>query len=820
MCFFCADPGAAPPAGGDPRGAPSCTTTRRCSAGATCPIDASALGPVARDSMPRIRQLFIGRTCAAAVVRAHALHDPQARRPHARARSSAATTSTSRRCSSQHRRLQGPHARRAARRVLPRPRRPARPSARLALVHSRFSHQHVPDVGARAPVPPASRTTARSTRCAATSTWMARARGAARERALRRAPSRTSSRSSGPAARDSASLDNVVDFLVAGGRIAAARDDDARARGVRRRPRHAARRSARSTSTTRCLVEPWDGPAALAFTDGELDRRDARSQRPAPGEVRRHRRRPRRAGERVRRARLRSGARRRRRGALQPGKMFLVDTARGRIVSDEEIKHQVATQQPYARVARREQDRPRVAARRRRARYTLAPTSVARARSRRSATPTRTCKMILAPMATGGEEPVGSMGIDIAARGALASGRSSLFRYFKQQFAQVTNPPIDPIREEIVMSLVSCVGGEGNLLEETPRAVPHARAAAPDPHATTTLAKLAREPLADFRARTLPMRFRRASGDAGRRARATRSTSSARDGEPRRSTTARASSSSAIATSTPTHAPIPSLLATAARAPPPHPRRASACACGLVVETGEPREVAAPRAAHRLRRRRGQSVPRARDDRALGATDVAGDEAARDATTSRRSNKGLLKIDVQDGHQRRRRATRARRSSRRSASTRWSSTSTSPARRRASAASACARSPTRRWRGTRARFGRARPTTTSSTSAGTTPTASTASAHLWTPKTRRAAAEGGAPRRRRRATTSTRGSSTTRPSAPMTLRGLWDLAPAGPAGAARRGRAGRGDRQALRHRRDVASGQHLARRRTRTSPSR
>ena len=80
-------------------------------------------------------------------------------------------------------------------------------------------------------------------------------------------------------------------------------------------------------------------------------------------------------------------------------------------------------------------------------------------------------RVLLAPMATSGEEPVGSMGTDTPL--AVLSRRPQLlFRYFKQQFAQVTNPPIDPIREEIVMSLVSCVGGEGNLLDETPRAVP------------------------------------------------------------------------------------------------------------------------------------------------------------------------------------------------------------------------------------------------------------------------------------------------------------------------------------------------------------
>jgi glutamate synthase (ferredoxin) len=71
-------------------------------------------------------------------------------------------------------------------------------------------------------------------------------------------------------------------------------------------------------------------------------------------------------------------------------------------------------------------------------------------------------------MAANGEEPTGSMGTD-APLAVLSNRPQSLFRYFKQQFAQVTNPPIDPIREKLVMTLSSCLGGEGNLLAETPR---------------------------------------------------------------------------------------------------------------------------------------------------------------------------------------------------------------------------------------------------------------------------------------------------------------------------------------------------------------
>ena len=89
-------------------------------------------------------------------------------------------------------------------------------------------------------------------------------------------------------------------------------------------------------------------------------------------------------------------------------------------------------------------------------------------------------KMILAPMATNGEEPIGSMGVDTPLA-CLSDRPQSLFHYFKQLFAQVTNPAIDPIREELVMSLTSYIGTERNILEETPHALPHAEAAASDP---------------------------------------------------------------------------------------------------------------------------------------------------------------------------------------------------------------------------------------------------------------------------------------------------------------------------------------------------
>ena len=135
-----------------------------------------------------------------------------------------------------------------------------------------------------------------------------------------------------------------------------------------------------------CLVEPWDGPAALAFTDGDADRRHARSQRPAPGEVRRHDATAS-SSWRASSASCDSSPRASsRRAACSRARCSSSTPTTGRIVSDDEIKHQVATQKPYARVGRREQDRPRRRCPRRRASYTLAARGAAQRCSRRSAT--------------------------------------------------------------------------------------------------------------------------------------------------------------------------------------------------------------------------------------------------------------------------------------------------------------------------------------------------------------------------------------------------------------------------------------------------
>ncbi|HEV2061871.1 MAG TPA: glutamate synthase large subunit [Solirubrobacteraceae bacterium] len=212
-----------------------------------------------------------------------------------------------------------------------------------------------------------------------------------------------------------------------------------------------------------CLMEPWDGPAAVAFTDGTLigatlDRNGLRPGRWAqtkdghvvlgseagllpyePHEI-----------ERL--------------GRLQPGKLFLVDLERGRIVADDEVKHEVSTQQPYGQWFRENMVHFSALEP---AHVTL--TGVQRTRIRQLAFgyTQEDLRVLIAPMAAQGAEPVGSMGNDNALP-VLSDQRPPLFSYFKQLFAQVTNPPIDPIREEIVMSLGTGIGAERNLLAESP----------------------------------------------------------------------------------------------------------------------------------------------------------------------------------------------------------------------------------------------------------------------------------------------------------------------------------------------------------------
>src|ERR1700676_5319910 len=259
-----------------------------------------------------------------------------------------------------------------------------------------------------------------------------------------------------------------------------------------------------------CLMEPWDGPAAIAFTDGRvigaiLDRNGLR-----PGRyVVTH-------DEHVIMA-SEAGVldiepeQVKMKGRLQPGKMFLVDTVEGRIVPDKEIKHRLASRQPYAQWLKDNQITIDQLPEPTRMHHPDAETLLRRQRA--FGYSDEDLRMILGPMAAKGQEPVGSMGTDTPLA-CLSDRPQSLFNYFKQLFAQVTNPPIDPIREEIVMSLISYIGSERNILSEEPENCHMLKLAHPL-LTNLELEKLRRVSTGDLLAITLPALFRASEGEAG-----------------------------------------------------------------------------------------------------------------------------------------------------------------------------------------------------------------------------------------------------------------------------------------------------------------
>jgi glutamate synthase (NADPH/NADH) large chain len=211
------------------------------------------------------------------------------------------------------------------------------------------------------------------------------------------------------------------------------------------------------------LMEPWDGPAAISFTDGKLvgavlDRNGLRPLRytiTSDGRVIA-------ASETGVLAIDESTVLRK--GRLQPGKMLLIDTEKGVIITDEEIKQQIASRQPYGRWLENYKIKLEELAEPRLAFANLSADSVFRYQqvfgySRED------IDTIIKPMALDGKEPVGSMGTDVPLA-ILSDKPQHLSSYFKQFFAQVTNPPIDPIRERLVMSLAAFIGNNGNLLDE------------------------------------------------------------------------------------------------------------------------------------------------------------------------------------------------------------------------------------------------------------------------------------------------------------------------------------------------------------------
>jgi glutamate synthase (NADPH/NADH) large chain len=378
---------------------------------------------------------------------------------------------------------------------------------------------------------------------------------------------------------DTASLDNAVELLTLAGRslphvmtmlIPEAWDAD-----MTMRPEKKAFYEYHAS-----LMEPWDGPAAVAFTDGRvigatLDRNGLRPGRylvthdglvimasetgvlpVKPEEVKF-------------------------KGRLQPGRMLLVDTIERRIIPDDEIKERLWSRQPYGEWLASQitldslPEPPRV--------YESDLDTIVM-RQRAFGYTDEDLRVLMQPMAVTGDEAIGSMGTDTPLA-CLSDKPQPLFHYFKQLFAQVTNPAIDPIREELVMSLTSYIGTERNILEETSQHCHTLKL----PHPLLTnrdLEKLRRVSTSDLLANTLPMLFRVAGGE--------KELERALDGLCRSASLAVKSRYTLLILSDrgtdKEYAPIPSLLALSAV----HNhlvREGTRTQVALIIESGEPREV-------------------------------------------------------------------------------------------------------------------------------------------------------------------------------------------------------------------------------------
>jgi glutamate synthase (ferredoxin) len=333
-----------------------------------------------------------------------------------------------------------------------------------------------------------------------------------------------------------------------------------------------------------CLMEPWDGPASMAFTDGVrigavLDRNGLRPSRYyvtkdglviMASEVGVLDVEP----ERVLH-----------KGRLQPGRMFLVDLEEGRIIADDELKQKIAAEKPYAEWLRDNlvslEDLPPGPAAHEPEHETVLE------RQQVFGYTTEDLRLLMAPMAGDGNEAVGSMGND-AALAVLSDRPQLLYNYFKQLFAQVTNPPVDCIREEIIMSMETTIGREYNLLEPGSESARQIKLQSPilTIKELDKLRQLEGTSGGRFKSTTLPIVYRVREGAAGlERALASLC---------RHASTALATGHDYIILSDRAHdriyAPIPALLAVAAV----HHhliREGTRTKVSLVLESGEPREV-------------------------------------------------------------------------------------------------------------------------------------------------------------------------------------------------------------------------------------
>jgi glutamate synthase (ferredoxin) len=329
-----------------------------------------------------------------------------------------------------------------------------------------------------------------------------------------------------------------------------------------------------------CVMEPWDGPASMVFTDGvvigaTLDRNGLRPSRyyvtkdglvvmasevgvldiPPQNILRK--------------------------GRLQPGKMFLIDTREGRIIDDGELKHKIATEKPYRQWLNEnivrlsdlpgqpvpEPDHATVLLRQQVFGYTH-----------------EDLRILMAPMAKNGEEAIGSMGTDTPLA-VLSDCQPPLFNYFKQLFAQVTNPPLDAIREELVTSMSTALGPERNLLKPEPQSCRMIKILSPIID-NDDLEKLRNISMEGARTVTLDMRFKASEGGEGMR-RALQSLFESASIAIKSGATILILSDRQVDEA---YAPIPSLLATSGL----HHhlvREGERTKATLIVETGDAREV-------------------------------------------------------------------------------------------------------------------------------------------------------------------------------------------------------------------------------------
>jgi glutamate synthase domain-containing protein 2/glutamate synthase domain-containing protein 1/glutamate synthase domain-containing protein 3 len=378
---------------------------------------------------------------------------------------------------------------------------------------------------------------------------------------------------------DSASLDNALELLTLAGRPLAHAMAMLIPEAWERNENMSAERRA-FYEYHASLMEPWDGPAAVAFTDGRqiaamLDRNGLRPARYVVT-----------ADDFVVLA-SEAGALTipveniRAKGRLEPGKMLVVNTTQGRILDDEAIKMELAMVRPYRRWV--SEQRVELSTLVSGQQHHVEPLPL-HLRQRAFGYTTDELKMVLGPMADAGEEPAGSMGNDTPLA-VLSKRPQLLFSYFRQMFAQVTNPAIDPIREQLVMSLAMNLGPHGNLLEETAEHARQIRIAQPVLN-EQEIAALRGVTEPTLRAVTVPALFSVAGGvDA---------LDLAVDELCRAATHAVAGGCGVLILSdrglSPEHAPIPSALAVSAV----HHhliREGTRWHVSIVAETGEAREV-------------------------------------------------------------------------------------------------------------------------------------------------------------------------------------------------------------------------------------